>query len=73
MFKRTQIEKVHLITTYLVIIVARKVTLLKNESLGDSLFLEVSFNGYPNATKVSLILKDAVKIGYLSLFVDRAR
>ena len=70
MFKRIQIEKLHLITTYLVTIIERKVTLLKNSSLGDSLSLKVFFNGCPNATLISLTLKDPMKIGYLLLLFD---
>lgn len=46
------IAKTHLFTTYIVIIVARNVTLFKNASLRDSLFLEVFINGFLNATKV---------------------
>lgn len=58
--------------TYLIIIVARKFALLKNEILGDSLFLKMIFNRCPNATLFSLTLKDPMKIGYLALFVDFA-
>lgn len=65
-------EKAYLLTTYIVIIVSRNVTLLESASLRDSLFLKVLFNGYPNATKVLLIIKDPMKIGYLALLVDLA-
>lgn len=65
-------RKSHLLITYIVIIVAKRVILLQSASLGNFLFLKVPFNGFINATKVSLILKDPIKIGYLAFFVDLA-
>lgn len=70
LLKMVHIEKAHLLTTYIVVIGSRNV--LKNASLWDSLFLKVFFNGLLNATKVSLNLKDPMKIGYLTFFVDLA-
>ena len=72
MLKRVIIAKAHLLITFIVIIVAKRVTILQSKNLGYFLFLNEPFNGCLNETKVSLIIKDPMKIGYLSLFVDLA-
>ena len=41
-----------------------------NENLGDTLFLKVYFNGFPNETIFPFILGDLDKIRYISLLLD---